>query len=176
MTHPGQIRQARDAGGHIVRRVALTSSLTPSVRVRQLVDRESTGALALTAAIPFLFLHERFQPEYGLELGTTTVDDAPLRAMLAETFPSLVDAPIVKRRICTYCDTVDGNFWIARHPDNPKLVVATGGSGHAFKFAPVLGDVIAAIALGEPHPLESRFRWRPDASPSVEAARYAGEI
>ena len=28
----------------------------------------------MTAAIPFLFLHERFQPEYGLEVGTTTVD------------------------------------------------------------------------------------------------------
>jgi O-antigen ligase len=54
--------------------VALTSSLPTSVRVRQLVDRESTGALALTAAVPFLFLHERFQPEYGLELGSTTVD------------------------------------------------------------------------------------------------------
>lgn len=106
--------------------------------------------------------------------GTTVVDDAPLRAMLAETFPALVDAPIVARRICTYCDTVDGNFWIARHPKNPKLVVATGGSGHAFKFAPVLGDIIATIALGDPHPLEHKFRWRPDATPGVEAARYAG--
>ena len=57
-----------------MRRVALTSSLPPSVRLRQLLDRESTGALALSAALPFLFLHERFQPEYGLELGSTTVD------------------------------------------------------------------------------------------------------
>lgn len=104
--------------------------------------------------------------------GTTTVDDAPLREMLRETFPALVDAPIVARRICTYCDTVDGNFWIARHPHNPKLVVATGGSGHAFKFAPVLGDLIATIALGEPHPLDHKFRWRPDAVAGVEAARH----
>lgn len=106
--------------------------------------------------------------------GTTQVDDEPLREMLRATFPALVDAPIVGRRICTYCDTVDGNFWIARHPQNSKLVVATGGSGHAFKFAPVLGDLIATIALGEPHPLEHKFRWRTDASPAVEAARYAG--
>jgi O-antigen ligase len=70
-----------------VRRVALTSSLPQSVRVRQLVDRESTGALALAAAIPFLFLHERFQPAYGLELGSTTVDlrlsDAAIVLVLA---------------------------------------------------------------------------------------------
>ena len=107
--------------------------------------------------------------------GTTVVADEPMRAMLADTFPALVDAPIVARRICTYCDTVDGHFWIARHPNNPKLVVATGGSGHAFKFAPVLGDIIATIALGEPHPLEHKFRWRTDAPPAVEPARYSGE-
>jgi glycine/D-amino acid oxidase-like deaminating enzyme len=106
-------------------------------------------------------------------IGTSTVDDEPLRDMLRTTFPALVDAPIVGRRLCTYCDTVDGNFWIARHPQNPKLVVATGGSGHAFKFAPVLGDIIATIALGEPHPLAHKFRWRTDAPPAVEAARYA---
>jgi glycine/D-amino acid oxidase-like deaminating enzyme len=106
--------------------------------------------------------------------GTTTVVEEPLREMLRDTFPALLDAPIVGRRICTYCDTVDGNFWIARHPKNPRIVVATGGSGHAFKFAPMLGDIIATIALGEPHPLEHKFRWRTDASPAVEAARYAG--
>jgi hypothetical protein len=44
-------------------------------RVRGLLsDRESLGAVVLAAAIPFLFLHERFQPELSLELGSTTVD------------------------------------------------------------------------------------------------------
>ena len=41
-------------------------------------------------------------------------------------------------------------------------MVATGGSGHAFKFAPVLGALIADLALGVPHPLADRFRWRPE--------------
>ena len=39
------------------------------------VDRPPTSHVArsaLAAAVPFLFLHERFQPEYGLELGSTT--------------------------------------------------------------------------------------------------------
>jgi O-Antigen ligase len=43
-------------------------------RLRHLVDRESYGAVVLTASLPFLFLHERFQPEYGVGLGSTTVD------------------------------------------------------------------------------------------------------
>ena len=105
---------------------------------------------------------------------TTAADDASLRAFLADTFPALADAPITYRRLCVYCDTIDGNFWIARHPARPRLVVATGGSGHAFKFAPALGELIARIALGEPHPLAHKFRWRPElATPTAEAARFA---
>jgi glycine/D-amino acid oxidase-like deaminating enzyme len=105
----------------------------------------------------------------------TDADEAALREMLRDTFPTLVDAPIVHRRLCVYCDTADENFWIAKHPAKPNLVVATGGSGHAFKFAPVLGDLIATIALGEPHPLANKFRWRPELAVSgSEAARHHG--
>lgn len=108
----------------------------------------------------------------------TAAQEAALREMLADTFPSLADAPIVGRRLCVYCDTVDENFWIAPDPARPSVVVATGGSGHAFKFAPVLGDVIASIALGEPHPLAAKFRWRPELTTpqGAEAARHHGQI
>ncbi len=88
--------------------------------------------------------------------------EAQLRAFLREAFPLLAEAPIVARRLCVYGDTLDGHFWIARHPERPNLVVATGGSGHAFKFAPALGPLIADIALGVPHPLAHKFRWRPE--------------
>jgi glycine/D-amino acid oxidase-like deaminating enzyme len=104
---------------------------------------------------------------------TTAAQEAALREMLAGSFPALAPAPITYRRLCVYGDTVDGDFWIDRHPDDPSLVVATGGSGHAFKFAPELGDLIADIALGVPHPLAERFRWRPEAIAKSEAARSA---
>lgn len=42
--------------------------------LRALVDRDAVGALVLAVAIPFLFMHERFQPEVGVALGSTTVD------------------------------------------------------------------------------------------------------
>lgn len=100
---------------------------------------------------------------------------AALRAFLADTFPALADAPLVATRMCVYGDTADGHFWIARHPARPDLVVATGGSGHAFKFAPLLGALIADIALGVPHPLAHKFRWRPELATSTrgDAARAA---
>jgi glycine/D-amino acid oxidase-like deaminating enzyme len=109
-------------------------------------------------------------------------DEANLRAFLRETFPSLVDAPIVYTRLCVYGDTWDGHFWIAPDPDRDGLIVAAGGSGHGFKFAPVLGDLIADATEGVPNAMLAKFRWRDDLGPraSEEAARRkdggAGEV
>jgi glycine/D-amino acid oxidase-like deaminating enzyme len=99
--------------------------------------------------------------------------EGELRALLADVFPSLAAADITFRRLCVYCDTRDEHFWIARDPERPGLTVATGGSGHAFKFAPVLGDLIADAVLGVAIP--DRFGWRPDRfAPGEEAARFRG--
>jgi O-antigen ligase len=59
------------------------STTLPSAQLRRLVDRDSFGALALAAAVPLLFLHERFQPEYDLALGSTTLDLRPSDAAIA---------------------------------------------------------------------------------------------
>jgi sarcosine oxidase / L-pipecolate oxidase len=67
----------------------------------------------------------------------------------------------VYTRICLYCDSRDGHFWIARDLDRPRVVVAAGDSGHGFKFAPVLGPLIADVVEGRPDPLQPRFAWRP---------------
>jgi glycine/D-amino acid oxidase-like deaminating enzyme len=104
---------------------------------------------------------------------TTPAQEQALREMLRETFPALADAPLAATRLCVYGDSLDGSFWIARDPDRPHVTVAAGGSGHAFKFAPVLGSLIADIALGVPHPLAHRLRWRPGRVPASggDAAR-----
>jgi glycine/D-amino acid oxidase-like deaminating enzyme len=93
------------------------------------------------------------------------------RAFVTETFPALTDALIVKTRLCMYCDTFDGDFWIDHDPNRKGLVVATGGSGHGFKFAPVLGSVIADVVEKKPNPFASRFAWREKTDVKTEAAR-----
>ena len=87
-------------------------------------------------------------------------DKARLRVFLAETFPELAGAPLVFTRCCLYCDTPDEHFWIGRHPRHPALTVAAGDSGHAFKFAPILGRLIADAAEGLPNETGARFAWR----------------
>lgn len=83
-----------------------------------------------------------------------------LRSFLRESLPSLAAAPIVHRRLCFYSDSVDQDFWITRHPDLENLALAAGGSGHAFKFAPVLGGLVADALEGVSSPLLDRFKWR----------------
>lgn len=94
-----------------------------------------------------------------------------LREFLQASFPSLAAAPITYTRVCLYSDTFDGHLWIDRDPDREGLVAAAGDSGHAFKFAPVLGSIIADALEGKTNP---RFRWRPEVKPpkSEEAARH----
>ena len=108
----------------------------------------------------------------------TAEDEKNLREFLASTFPSLADAPIVYTRVCMYCDTHDGHFWIARDPEREGLVVAAGDSGHGFKFAPVLGEIIADAVEGKDNPLLDKFRWRPEvrAGTATDAARSKGKL
>lgn len=100
------------------------------------------------------------------ERAVTDEETRELRAFLSTAFPRLADAPIAYTRICLYCDSWDGHFWIARVPDRSSAVLAAGDSGHAFKFAPVLGPLIADVVEGRSDPLQERFRWRPGVRPA----------
>jgi glycine/D-amino acid oxidase-like deaminating enzyme len=91
-------------------------------------------------------------------------EEENLRKFLSWAIPELAQAPIVYARVCMYCETHDGNFWIARDPEREGLVVATGDCGHGFKFAPVLGEIIADTVEEKSNPILEKFRWRPEVS------------
>lgn len=96
---------------------------------------------------------------------------AQFRAFVDQRLPALADEPIVATRLCLYCDTFDGDFWIAPDPARTGLVVAAGDSGHAFKFAPVLGALIADAIEEKQNLWSQRFRWRARGRDANEAAR-----
>ena len=112
------------------------------------------------------------------ERAVTNEDEKNLREFLSSTFPALADASIVYSRVCMYCDTHDGHFWIARDPDRKGLVIAAGDCGHGFKFAPVLGEIIADAVEEKPNPILQKFRWRPDvrAGSGTDVARFKGKV
>ncbi len=108
----------------------------------------------------------------------TPQEEKNLREFLSATFPALANASIVYSRVCMYCDTNDGHFWIAPDPQRPGLTIAAGDSGHGFKFAPVLGEIIADAVEGKSNPLLQTFRWRPEvrAGEQKEAARFRPDL
>ncbi|KAF9268707.1 FAD dependent oxidoreductase [Marasmius fiardii PR-910] len=85
-------------------------------------------------------------PENGLSIPKGVVKE--FRENLRQVYPDLAQKPFTSTRLCWYNDTPDGNWLIGKHPRDPGLVLATGGSGHAFKFLPVLGRIVADAIQG----------------------------
>ena len=68
---------------------------------------------------------------------------------------------VIDGKICLYTMTPDEHFLIDFHPEHRNVVMATGFSGHGFKFAPVVGEIIADLIVNQrtDWPL-SKFRLR----------------
>ena len=49
---------------------------------------------------------------------------------------------------CLYTMSKDGHFAVGLHPDHSNVAIAGGFSGHGFKFAPVIGEALADLAIG----------------------------
>ncbi len=59
---------------------------------------------------------------------------------------------VMERQTCLITRAPGGDFILAPHPDCPQITLASPCSGHGFKFTPLLGELLAARALGEQHP------------------------
>jgi sarcosine oxidase len=69
-----------------------------------------------------------------------------VRRNLTPRFPDLGAGQIVKAQTCLYTMTPDEHFVIGRHPEFESVSIACGFSGHGFKFAPVVGEILADLA------------------------------
>ncbi|KAI0097252.1 DAO-domain-containing protein [Nemania sp. FL0031] len=86
-----------------------------------------------------------------------------LRRALRRMFPwpEIADRPFIKTRLCWYTDTATGDWIIDYHPSYENLFVATGGSGHAFKFLPILGDKVVDCLVGRcPQEFREKWKWK----------------
>ena len=95
---------------------------------------------------------------------TVTADDeALIRSALADHIPA-ANGRLIDARTCLYTMTPDDDFIIDRAPGAANVIVASPCSGHGFKFAPVIGEILADLATtGTTRHDISRFglaRWR----------------
>ncbi|KAI4147813.1 MAG: hypothetical protein LQ340_005367 [Diploschistes diacapsis] len=117
-------------------------------------------------------IHKVFLPPPDFQTLPKEGDD-DLRDFLQIVFPSLGSKHWCQTRVCVYTDTPSGDFlidWIPGYGDS--ILIASGGSGHGYKFTPVIGERIVAkleskladendtSGLGKM--LEQLWRWRSD--------------
>jgi sarcosine oxidase len=71
---------------------------------------------------------------------------AKLRNYISRVLPTLGD-DIVESVTCRYTMTPDEDFILDKHPAHANVIIASPCSGHGFKFGPVIGDILADLAL-----------------------------
>ena len=94
--------------------------------------------------------------------GDDPVQLAQLHRAVVRLLPALAPQPVATER-CVYDNTTDADFVLDRIGD---VVVGCGSSGHAFKFGPLLGELLADLAENR-RPLVdlARFSLRRHGSP-----------
>jgi sarcosine oxidase len=72
-------------------------------------------------------------------------ETAALRELLKRYIPAAAGPPR-QSRACIYTRTPDEHFVLGPHPDAPQIVLASPCSGHGFKFASLVGEILADLA------------------------------
>jgi sarcosine oxidase len=77
------------------------------------------------------------------------------RSILERHLPT-VSGELLSATTCMYTNTPDGHFIIDRHPRHPNVILASPCSGHGFKFASVIGEILADLACAgrTEHPID----------------------
>lgn len=90
-------------------------------------------------------------------------DLASIQQAVRQFLPGL-EGPLAAAVTCMYTLTPDFHFLIGEHPEDPRVKMAAGFSGHGFKFCSVVGEILADLAIQgkTAHPIDlfspTRFR------------------
>ncbi len=95
-----------------------------------------------------LAYHKRSEPTdvETLDRNVHESDEQAVRGVLRDFIPA-ADGPLLSLRVCMYTNSPDHQFIIDRHPRHSNVIVACGFSGHGFKCASGIGQVLAELAL-----------------------------
>ncbi|KAI0097060.1 FAD dependent oxidoreductase [Hypoxylon sp. NC0597] len=90
-----------------------------------------------------------------------------IKEYITINFPELVPLGISSTRLCWYTDSIDNSFLVDFVPGRPGVAVCSGGSGHGFKFLPILGREVVKILEGKGSETVygQMWRWRSSSEP-----------
>ena len=94
----------------------------------------------------------------ALERRVTKADRDAIMPFVRRLIPGL--GKLLRSTVCMYPMAKDERFILARHPRDRRIVIGAGLSGHGFKFAPAIGEVLANLATGKPQRVPiAKFGW-----------------
>lgn len=168
-------RAVIEADGVVVAAGPWAASVLPELELPLRVTRqvvgwfEPTDAGAFGDGFPVFLLESRHGIHYGLppygrmgikiakhhhfdeavepdryDTTVSAADEAAIRAPLGEFLPA-ANGRLRDAQTCLYTMTPDETFIIDRVPQAPHVVIASPCSGHGFKFAPVVGEIVADL-------------------------------
>jgi monomeric sarcosine oxidase len=73
-----------------------------------------------------------------------------VKRKLYDLLPALARAKLARVDSCMYDVSPDENFILDYHPNDPRIVFATGLTGHGFKFGPLLGEMLSGLICDTP--------------------------
>lgn len=73
-------------------------------------------------------------------------DTATMESLLKSYFRDF-SPQLTRHSVCLYTMTPDHHFIIDRHPRHENVFITAGFSGHGFKFAPVVGEILSDFVL-----------------------------
>jgi sarcosine oxidase len=82
----------------------------------------------------------------SLDRGIDAAERAAVEAFLRAHLPGACGR-LSDHAACLYTMSPDSHFVVGLHPDESRVAIAAGFSGHGFKFASVIGEVLADLAL-----------------------------
>jgi len=81
-----------------------------------------------------------------LDRTVTASEAAALQALLGRFVPDAA-GPLKAAAACMYTNTPDGDFILDRHPIHERAVIVSACSGHGFKFAPAIGEIVSDLLV-----------------------------
>lgn len=104
----------------------------------------------------------------GVDRAVSAEEIAGMRGIVERFMPAAA-GELASASVCMYTNTPHRRFVIDRHPRHPEVALFAGGSGHAFKFAPVIGEILADLTEDADPAIDlSPFRVERFRSPRVQ--------
>jgi sarcosine oxidase/L-pipecolate oxidase/L-saccharopine oxidase len=136
----------------------------PDSKTHDLKFALTFGDTSNKVADPHNMGNQVYLPRFSTKDSFPAPGESHVRRLLRLVLPELADHQLYKSKVCWISDTTTSDFLIDKIPATDNVFIATGDSGHGYKFLPNIGKYISLKLQGNLDE-ESSDRWKWKANP-----------